>query len=194
MDAEHLGNLAAPVLPRTAGSTRALALAQQRNELATQLATRVGVDGVVDRLVRDVPGRIVRMHALECGCNLLWRPTPAQQGAYDRPQRTMTMQLGQGPGIAPPLDAGGLGAGAGIACGVSAVAPQLTAEGRGAAPHQLAHGPQVPALLTQRRQRHALFCLQLCVSCSHLCNLPDWWVLHFKLEVALQKLLELNNQ
>lgn len=34
----------------------------------------------------------------------------------------------------------------------------------GAAPHQLAYGPQATALLVQRRQHHALFGLQLCVS------------------------------
>lgn len=49
-------------------------------------------------------------------------------------------------------------------------------------PHQMPRGPKAPALLVQQAQCHALFGLQLCVSCSHLCNLPYLWVLHFGVE------------
>lgn len=38
--------------------------------------------------------------------------------------------------------------------------------------------------LVLQRQRHALFTLQACVSCSHRCKLPHVRVLYFKIESA----------
>lgn len=164
MDADHLGNLPPPILARRTRPARALALTQQRNELAAQLPTRVGIDGVVDRLVRDLPGGIVGMHAPECGGNLLGRPTPAQQRANGAPQRPIGMQLWQGAGLDAASAAKALGGTADVSFGTAGIAPQLATERAGAAPHQLTYGPQATALLVQRRQRHALFDLQLCVS------------------------------
>ena len=184
MDADHLGNLPPPILARRTRPARALALTQQRNELAAQLPTRVGIDGVVDRLVRDVPGGVKRMHAPECAGNLLGRPAPHQQITDHAPQGAIGVQLAQGPGIDTSLLTGCLRGRAGVArC--SAVARQLTAETAGAAPQRLGNGSQAEALLVQRGQRHAFFALQVRVSCSHRCNLPHVGVLHFGVETAV---------
>ena len=100
------------------------------------------------------------------------------------PQRCIGVQLGQGARIDAALAASDVGGAAHVAVAVAGIAPQLPVEDAGAAPHTLTHGPQAQTLLAQRRQRHALFGLQLSVSCSHLCNLPHVRMLHFKLEIA----------
>lgn len=51
MDADHLGNLAPPILTRRRPAATA-PLAQQRNQLLLELSAGIGIDGVVDRLVR----------------------------------------------------------------------------------------------------------------------------------------------
>ena len=91
MDTHHVRDLPSSILARRAGPARALALAQQGDELAAQLPAWVGVDGVVDRLVRDVPGGLIGMHAPECAGNLLWRPAPTEQRADRLPQSTVGM-------------------------------------------------------------------------------------------------------
>jgi hypothetical protein len=55
---------------------------------------------------------------------------------------------------------------------MAGVAPQLTADGAGAAALKAGYGPDAPALLAQRCQRHSVFWLQVFVSRSHLRTLP----------------------
>lgn len=65
MDADHVGNLATPVGATRAQQVLSVALAQTSDELATQFAARVGVNGVVDGLVGHVALAVVRKGALE---------------------------------------------------------------------------------------------------------------------------------
>jgi len=51
MNADHVGNLSAPVNAPCARHARAVAVAQARNELTAQFATRLGIDGRVDGFV-----------------------------------------------------------------------------------------------------------------------------------------------
>lgn len=173
MNAHHVRNLLSPIL--TGRMRPALALAQQGNELAAQLAVRVGVGGAAGRLVRDMSGGVVGMHTSECAGNLLRQPAPTEQRANRLPQSAVGMQLRQEPNIDTALETRTVGA---------TVAPQFAAQGAETASHPSSHDPKAPALLMQRTQRHALFGWQLCVSCSHLCNLPQVRVLHFGVEIA----------
>lgn len=54
VDADHLGDVAAPVRSSGTGHARAATLTQAGDELAAQLSPRVGVDRGVDRLVGHV--------------------------------------------------------------------------------------------------------------------------------------------
>jgi hypothetical protein len=64
------------------------------------------------------------------------------------------------------------------------VAGQLSAQAARASPKHLPNVAQAPALLPQRRQRHALFGLHLSKSSRHPHTLPGGKVLHFRLETA----------
>ena len=57
-------------------------------------------------------------------------------------------------------------------------------DGAGAAALKAGYGPDAPALLAQRCQRHSVFWLQVLVSRSHLRTLPLVRVLHFRFETA----------
>ena len=77
----------------------------------------------------------------------------------------------------------------GDAAGTGA-APQLAADGAGAAALKAGYGPEAPALLAQRCQRHSVFWLQVFVSRSHLRTLPSVRVLHFRFETARLRRLQ----
>ena len=94
------------------------------------------------------------------------------------------MELGRWACMEAPLLALVLGGGTGIPL-IAAVASQLTADGAGTAPLQVGDGSHAPALLAQRCQCHPFFSLQMFVSRFHMRTLPDWAVLHFRLETAL---------
>ena len=96
------------------------------------------------------------------------------------------MQLGAWLGLNAPQLAQTLRRRAGVTA-VAGVAPQLTADGAGAAALKAGYGPDAPALLAQRCQRHSVFWLQVFVSRSHLRTLPSVRVLHFRFETALNK-------
>ena len=143
VDGDNLRNLAAPISARRARSARAFALAQERDELVAQFSQRVGVDEGVVALVAGAHGRIVGVHA-ECAGNLLARPVPAKRGVDQVPHTAVAVQLGKGSGInASPL-ALALGRGAIVAVPTS-IAPQLAADGAGAAPLHLIGSPRSPS-------------------------------------------------
>ena len=133
-------------------------------------------------------GWVVGIHALECACNLLGRPQPAQHGGHKSPQRPAAVQFGAWPGLKATLLAQALRRRAGVTA-MAGVAPQLAADGAGAAALKAGYGPEAPALLAQRCQRHSVFWLQVFVSRSHLRTLPLVRVLHFRFETALDKAL-----
>src|SRR4051812_3981636 len=68
-----------------------------------QLATRLGVDGGVDGLMRHVSFRLVGEYALERSRNLLGRPLPVEQGEHDAPADSADVKLGARLGGAAPL-------------------------------------------------------------------------------------------
>lgn len=112
------------------------------------------------------------------------RPQPAQHGGHKSPQRPAAVQLGAWLGLNAPQLAQTLRRRAGVTA-VAGVAPQLTADGAGAAALKAGYGPDAPALLAQRCQRHSVFWLQVLVSRSHLRTLPLVRVLHFRFETAV---------
>ncbi len=71
MDADHLGDLAAPVDATLARHARAATVVQAGDELPAQFAARVGADRRVDRLVRYMHGWVLEPHALEDTGDLL---------------------------------------------------------------------------------------------------------------------------
>ena len=104
------------------------------------------------------------------------------------------MQLGAWLGLNAPQLAQTLRRRAGVTA-VAGVAPQLTADGAGAAALKAGYGPDAPALLAQRCQRHSVFWLQVLVSRSHLRTLPSVRVLHFRFETAqeITEIIGINN-
>jgi len=124
------------------------------------------------------------MHTPQCAGNLLRRPTPQQQIAYNAPQRALGMQLCKWPRRLASRFARSLRRHEGIAV-AAAVTLEFAADGAGAAPEQPRHRALTEALLVQRRQRQAIFWLQVRVSGGHLCNLPGVQALHFGVETAL---------
>ncbi len=94
VDADHVGDLPAPVLAGGAGAAPAAALAKQGEQLLLQLPAGIGIDGVVDGLVGHALAWVVGMHALQCAGNLLGRPAQEQKIAGGAPEAAMRMQLG----------------------------------------------------------------------------------------------------
>lgn len=161
MDVNHLRNLPPAIMPRRTRPAATAPLAQQSNQLLFELPTGIGIDGVVDRLVKHMLAWIIGMHALQCAGNLLGRPTPEQKIADHMPQSAMRVQLGQRPRGDATGFAGGLGGLEGIAIGWTAIASKLTANGAGAAPEAAGNGALAPALLQKRGDRQAVFWLQV---------------------------------
>ena len=119
-----------------------------------------------------------------CAGNLLGRPTPQQKIADHAPQSALRVQVGKGPTRNPTGLTGRLGGLESIAIGCRPIATKLTANGAGAAAKETGNGTLAPALLQKRSHRQPIFWLQVRVSRSHLCKLPEVQVLHFKLETA----------
>ncbi len=67
MDAHHVHQFAASVLSARAWLARATALPQQADQFAPQCATRRGIDGVVDRFVRDVQVGLTGIEPFDAG-------------------------------------------------------------------------------------------------------------------------------
>src|SRR5690606_1443318 len=79
MDADHVGNLAAPIHTPRARSARRLALAQADDQFLAQLTDRQGIDRVIDRLATDVGiTKAGYVHAAQFAGNLLGRQTIPQ--------------------------------------------------------------------------------------------------------------------
>ncbi|SDO78031.1 hypothetical protein SAMN04489708_103207 [Paracidovorax cattleyae] len=184
MNADHVGDLSAPVLAGGAGAAPAAALAQQGEQLLLQLPAGIGVDGVVDRFVGHALAWVIGMHALQCAGDLLGRPAPEQKIADRAPEAAVRMHLGGRTHCVAAGLAGCLGGPQGIAIARGAVAFQVPAHGAGAAPEQTSDGSPAPSLLDQRGQCEAFFGLQVRVSRSHLCKFPEVRMLHFRFETA----------
>ena len=77
MNAEHVWNLASPVLALAAWGALVVGLAQAGDQLALELAHGHGIDAVVDGLVRHAVWMALGMDACQCQGNLLGRPAQA---------------------------------------------------------------------------------------------------------------------
>jgi len=140
----HVGNLASPVLAPCAWFPSASTLAQQRDKLALEFPSRVGINGPVDGLRAGVQLCLLRMLALG---NLARRPALVQQRANQRPKRAVMAQLGALRSFAPPSTPG-LRRAAGVAsCAI--VAQQLAANRAGATPQVPRDGAATVPLLVQ---------------------------------------------
>jgi hypothetical protein len=175
MDADHVGDRAAPVHTALARHACAATVAQAGDELAAQFAARVRVDGRVDRFVRDVHGRIIRPETFERAGNLLGRPLPVQHGQQGAPQDVIMMELGRRARLDSSRPAQRLRRQARVGPVTANVEGKLTADGPGRTPQRTGYGPHARTRLTQARNRHALLRLKLsvCRTGLHLCTLPE---------------------
>lgn len=163
MDADHVGDLPAPVLAPRARHAGAATVAQAGHELLAQLSPRLRLDGRVDGLVRDVPLRFVGEHALERSGYLLRRPLPVQQCAHRAPAHTVEVELACRPGGHPPARATQLRGVRAVRQGLERVALELTRDRRWAAAQRPGHGPGAEPLQLHACHRHPVLGLKLAV-------------------------------
>ena len=78
VQAQHIGDLAAPVLAARAWTTLGPPMPQTRDQILAQAATGHGVERGVDGLVRHGLALVIRPRALESAGDLLGRPALAQ--------------------------------------------------------------------------------------------------------------------
>ena len=143
VDAEHVGDLATSIHPAGARPAGSLALPQTDDQLLAQLADRQGIDRVVDCLAADVGVfEAWGFHGSQLAGNLLGRKALSQQVGDQLEQ----LVAGHQPFCGSTDHAACMHQALGIVCNVLAlsipVAPDLTADRRGAAVHQ----PGKPAL------------------------------------------------
>jgi hypothetical protein len=81
VQAQHIGDLAAPVLAARAWTTLGPPVPQTRDQVLAQAATGHGVERGVDGLVRHGLALVFRPRALESAGDLLGRPALAQLSA-----------------------------------------------------------------------------------------------------------------
>lgn len=172
VDADHLGNPAAPIFARRARLAAAFALTKTRDQVLAQLPLGVRVDGGVDGLVRDVQFRFVGPHDAQCLRDLLRRPQPAQHVRDQGPHRPIGIKLRGWPGLGASCVASRSRVTANVGS-TTAIARQLATERRWAAPQSRGDAPQGQPLEFHRRQRHALFGSHLLESSSHRHTLPE---------------------
>lgn len=143
VDADHVGDLATSIHPAGARPAGSLALPQTDDQLLAQLADRQGIDRVVDCLAADVGVfEAWGFHGSQLAGNLLGRKALSQQVGDQLEQ----LVAGHQPFCGSTDHAACMHQALGIVCNVLAlsipVAPDLTADRRGAAVHQ----PGKPAL------------------------------------------------
>ena len=130
VDAQRVAQARA-VLPGRARPALAARPAQAPQQLPAQLASGMRVQRVVDRLVRDAGARIVGVHALECGRDLLGRPLPRQHRQHLQLEQRRRGQPRSGVGLRPAAPAHRLRRTAGVASPGAGVALDLAADRRG---------------------------------------------------------------
>lgn len=130
MDAEHVGDLAAPVLSLAAWHTLVVRVAQGGDELTLELAHGLGVNAVVDGLVRHASLMALGVDVGQCQGNLLGRPALIQKMAHNFKEHTCAMELLCWSALLAPLQGAGARWCAGVACRVP-VALQFSADGAG---------------------------------------------------------------
>ena len=147
MNADHLGDLPAPIHAARARSARRLALAQADNQLLTQLADRQGIDRVIDRLATDVGiSEAGNVHAAQLAGNLLGRQTLTQHMGHQLEALATRQPLSHWPtNLAAGLHLLLGHTGRVAATGIS-IAAQLSADGRRGSGDQAGNPTQTEAL------------------------------------------------
>ena len=161
VDADHVGDLAAPVGASRTWQSRAAPETQTGDELAAQLPTGLCVDGGVDGFVGHVALTLIGKGALKGSGNLLGRPFPLQQREHNHPGHAIDIKLGTGSCGAASRLAGLLRNVRTVGHQRICVARNLTADGRGRAMQHPGHGPDAASLLTHACNGHAVFRLKL---------------------------------
>jgi len=183
MDADHLRDPATPVGACRARLAGAAPLAQVSDQVFAQLAFGVRVDRVVEGLAGDLHVGFIGPHGTQCPRDLLRRPQPAEHVRDHGPQRAVHVELARRPSGDAPVFAGSLRNARRIVPR-RGIAPQLAAQRGRTTPQNRANLPQALALLAQRRQRHAIFGLQLPVSRRQPHTLSVGKALYFGVEAA----------
>ena len=93
MDALHIFDLTTPVHSRAARFADLVVVAQAGDQLAFEFATRVQIDRVADRLVRDRFVRVVGPHGTQYVRNLLGRPEFLQIVPHHLEKRAIGMEF-----------------------------------------------------------------------------------------------------
>lgn len=158
MDADHIGNLAAPIHTPRARSARCLALAQTDDQFLAQLTDRQGIDRVIDRLATDVGiTQAGYVHVAQLAGNLLGRQTLSQHMNHQVEALSSGQQLARRPtDLATSLHPLLGHAGRVLTTGIT-VAAQLTADGRGGSVDQAGNPAQAEALGVTNLNGGALF-------------------------------------
>ncbi len=172
MDADHLRDLAAPVVTRRARFTAALALTKTRDQVLAQLTLGVRIDGGVGGLVRDVQFGFVGPHGAQCLRDLLRRPQPTQHVRHQRPQRSVRVKLRGWSGLDSSRLATRLSTTRNEGS-TTGIARQLAAERRRAATQGQSNRSWSHGLQQHPGQRHALFSRHVLESPRHLRTSPD---------------------
>jgi hypothetical protein len=184
MDADHVRDLAAPVLAPRARAARTAALPKAADEGLAQFALGVGVDGVVDGLVRDVHAGLVGPKGAQCAGDLLRRPVPTQHVSHDRPQRAIWIHAARWP-CGPTAGQVDTNCMRRDVARVAGIATQLPTHGAGMATQLLGDLAKAVALQLQRGRGHG----SSAVNCWNLPVISTPYrggeVLQFRVESAL---------
>ena len=147
MDADHLGNLAAPIHTTRARSACRLALPQADDQLLAQFTDRQGIDRVIDRLATDVGiSEAGNVHAAQLAGNLLGRQTFTEHMRHQLEALTTPQQLSlRSTHLAASLHLL-LGRVGRVAATDISIAAQLPADGRRGSVDQAGNPTQAEAL------------------------------------------------
>jgi|GEM_PF-2749944 len=86
VNAYHVRNLASTVFSSGLRTSLYMTMVQPSHDFCAQLSSGHGIDGRIDRFVRNLKVRFVRVRRLKCARNLLWGISPFQIIAVFQPK------------------------------------------------------------------------------------------------------------
>lgn len=170
VNAEHVRDLPAPILAFAARGAFVSGLTQAGYQLALELAHGLGVDAVVDGLVRHAVRVALGVDARQCQGNLLGRPAQTQAMAHHAEQHALSIELASRASQHATLAAAIMRWGAGVVS-IAGVTPQLAADGCRRASKYAGNGSDAQALLVQAGKGHSVFRLELAVGSRNVWHL-----------------------
>ena len=173
VDGGHVRQRAAPVLAPCAGHSRLVGEAQLGDQFAAQLAPWQGIDGAVDRLVRDMQARIVGVHPPQSARNLFRRPTLRHQGTNPVQQQGACLQLDR---PTPPAHQRRMSCARCIVALPNGVARHFARHRGGRSVESSGNCRKTPPLIDTPVDLIAFVHRQLTVVISHAYTLPNWGV------------------